>query len=104
MFNLNQVGKIDGSFRELMRKLEDPRIIITPDAVEMREVIEDVRLHGRGIAVHNRKVTRAFPAIYQTPNNTILVHPKFQQEVHRILNDSIEKDLNRAILRGSNGR
>jgi len=72
--------------------VSDPRIIITTDAVILSHVIEDVHLPGRGIVVH-RKVNRAFPTIYQTSNNTILVHPELEQKIRRILSDSIEKDV-----------
>jgi len=83
--------------------VSDPRVIVTTNAVEMHEVIEDVRLPGRGIVVH-RKVNRAFPTIYQIDTGTILVHPELEQKIRRILSDSMDKDINTMMLRGYNAR
>ncbi len=82
--------------------ISSPGIIVTLDAVETRQVIEDARLPGRGIVVHH-KVNRAFATIHQTDNNTILVHPEIEQQIRDTLSASINRDIDAMILRGFNG-
>ncbi len=79
--------------------VSSPKIIVTLDAVEMRQVIDDVHLPGRGIIVH-RKVDRAFAAFHQMGDGTILVHPEMEQQIRDALSASFEEDINAMILRG----
>jgi hypothetical protein len=87
----------------LTQMVPRPKIIVSPFATETREIIEDVRLPGRGFVIH-RKVDRPFPAAYQMGDDTILIHPEIEQQVREHLAASIERDINASFLGGLNVR
>ncbi len=78
------------------------RVIVTSLATETHSVVEDVRLPGRGFVIH-RKITRAFPAAYQT-GDTILIHPEIEQQMRNDLATSVERQFDATFLGGENAR